>query len=168
MTILKNLLSRGSAVAAGAAVVVGAAIATAPAASADISYSIQNAHSNKCLGIWMGTGVDAIQWGCNYNPDQRWSFEDAGNGYRHIKNAYGKCLGIQGGVNWKGESAVQWSCNGNSDQLWKYDYQGSGKFRLINANSGMCLGVWKGGVKDGDDVMQWPCNGNSDQLWYNG
>ncbi|WP_053688207.1 RICIN domain-containing protein [Streptomyces sp. WM6372] len=158
-----------SVVAAGTAMVAAAALAAAPSASAlpSGSKSIRNANSSLCMGIWSYTGIEAIQWGCNGNPDQLWKFDLKDNGYITVTNRAGKCLGIYGGSTDKGTDAVAWACNGNADQMWWMDTnQPGGTFRLVNRNSGKCLGVYGAATNQGANLIQWDCNNNDDQRWY--
>ncbi|MCU7823619.1 RICIN domain-containing protein [Kitasatospora sp. DSM 101779] len=167
---MTNWMRRTATLSAGLVLAGGAALATAPTASALVSGPLHPASSGKCLGVYgMSTdnGTDAVQWDCNGNADQRWSYSGVGGGYYTITNANsGKCLGVYGMDRKNGAVAVQWDCNGNADQQWYIDSVGNGAAHLINRNSGKCLGVYGGNTANGTLAVQWDCNGNSDQVWY--
>ncbi|WP_406510541.1 RICIN domain-containing protein [Streptomyces sp. NBC_00212] len=126
----------------------------------------------QCLGILNGSsswGAHAIQWGCNGNDDQKWSFQGAGDIYITITNSNdGECLGIDGGSTAQGARAIQWGCNGNDDQKWHMVYNGpqTGTYRFVNKKSGQCLGILNGSNAQGAEAIQWGCNGRNDQSWY--
>lgn len=165
---MSRVLGKAGAAAAGFALLAGAVIAGAsPAAAAD--NTIKNWNSDLCLGInggGSGNGLQAIQWGCNGNPDQQWSFYSTGGAYYEFRNANNKCLGTRDiGM---GADAIQWDCNKRSDQQWSITSLGNGGWKIMNKQSGYCLGIEYGSTEWGKRAVQWSCNGNDDQVWYFG
>ena len=168
-----NKLVRTSAVAGFFSAAVILSVGLAPTASAAVQAgTTQLVDANgMCLGSWLGrTDTQAIQWDCNTNNDQEWSFQwmgsDSGWGsYYRITNNDGQCLGINGASTASGAYGTVWDCNGNNDQLWYYQQGSNGWGGLVNRNSKMCLGSQDGSNQPGAWQIQWSCNGNNDQLW---
>ena len=168
-----NKFVRTSVVAGFMSAAVTVSVGLAPSATAVARPGMMRLvdANGMCLGSWLGhRDTQAIQWSCNHNNDQEWSFQRVGSdkgwgAYYRIVNKDGQCLGINGFSRARGAHGTVWDCNGNADQLWYYQQGSNGWGGLVNRNSGMCLGSQNGIKKAGTKQIQWSCNGNPDQLW---
>ncbi|MFD8973386.1 MULTISPECIES: RICIN domain-containing protein [Streptomyces] len=168
---MSRSLGRISAAAAGLAALVGTLVAGAPSASAQPNGSEYPSVSNpdKCLatnGQVAQLGAPAILWECNYNPDQRWTFIAAGEGYDYLRNDLGYCLDIPFSSMDRGVQAIQWDCNNGHNQQWKVEYRPDSQFRLRNRVSGLCLDIeGNNSGTNGARLIQWDCHNGDNQLW---
>lgn len=97
---MPKILRRITTVSAGLAVAAGVALAAAPSAAAS-GWGIRNNNDGLCLGIDQNStawGTRAVQWECNGNADQQWTFHsvDGGSSYT-LTNDHGLCLGVDNG-----------------------------------------------------------------------
>ncbi|WP_079087450.1 RICIN domain-containing protein [Streptomyces scabiei] len=86
-------------------------------ANGDSSFSLVNINSGKCLdvkGASTSAEAEVIQWPCNGNNNQRWTFSDSAV----ISVRSGMCLDVPGGSTGDGTALIQWPCNGNTNQQW--------------------------------------------------
>ncbi|MFB7669418.1 RICIN domain-containing protein [Kitasatospora sp. NPDC056138] len=149
------------------ALVISSTVAMEPSASAATGTGLQNQKSGLCLGISGGgssDGTPAIQWECNHNDDQAWSFVPASDGFE-IVNGSGKCLEAPGWTTVAGAQLGQWACHGGANQIWYHSGSDTGPIHLINKNSNMCMSDQGGSMSWGASIIQWPCNDAADQLW---
>lgn len=132
-------------------------------------FSIVNKNSGKYLEIasaMTNAGAEAGQWGPTNHWCQRWSFEDAGNGYYRIINMNsGLCLDIENHSTQDGAKAVQSAYANNDSQLWKLEESGDGYFHIVNKNSGKYLEVVNNSAEDGASIGQWGPTGFGCQEW---
>lgn len=135
----------------------------------DADFSIINKNSGKYLEIvsaMMNSGASAGQWGPTSHWCQRWSFEDAGDGYYRIKNMNsGLYLDIENHSTADGAKAIQSSYANNNSQLWKLQESGSGYYHIVNKNSGKYLEVISNSMEDGAAIGQWGPTGYACQEW---
>lgn len=97
---------------------------------------------------------------------QKWTFEDAGNGYYRIKNMNsGLYLEIENQSKENGAKAVQCKYSNRASQLWKFVETGDGYYFIINKNSGKYLEVADNSTADGATVGQWGSTGYKCQRW---
>ena len=185
MGMTLKLLGRAAGVSSALVFIAGLSLVGATTASAfyppATPSDLVNNNSLLCLGIQdNNTSWDTtvIQWGCNGNPDQRWTLVPYGSSQFMIENGNGQCLGITHWVPGWGETqsanpnngaeAVNWGCSPNfaNGVIWGVDdYTFKPTIRLMNQTTHKCLGVWQGGVSPGGSVIQWDCNQNNDQNW---
>jgi hypothetical protein len=161
---MTRVLTRFAAVSAGLLLAGGTALAAAPSASALTSGPLHNSASGLCLGIYGNVdtnGEDAIQWGCNGNADQNWSFSSASGGGYSLTNGNGKCLGVYA----SSSVAIQWDCNGRPDQTWFIDNSDGYSARLKNGY-GQCLDITSPGSGNGAIAYALACDTSSEQRWY--
>ncbi|MFF4393184.1 RICIN domain-containing protein [Streptomyces sp. NPDC001552] len=175
MKILKAALSAATV----AVLTAGLAVSSASTASAaSTEYDVVNRGSDKCLAVdWAAEyHVLGIQWGCNGNPDQKWTLEAKGSSvwgtFYEIKNGDGQCLGTLSGGTSDGTGIVAWECNGADDQRWFVDpVVNSPEYRTIRslaarfAGANKCLGIYKEATHDGASATLWDCNSRWDQQW---
>lgn len=133
------------------------------------SFALINKNSQKYLEIksaLTNDGAETGQWGITDNWCQKWTFEDAGNGYYRIKNQNsGLYLDIQNQSGSDGAKAVQSSYADRDSQLWNLSDQGDGYYYIINKNSGKYLEVADNSIEDGASVGQWGPTGYDCQKW---
>lgn len=135
----------------------------------DSDFVIENENSGKYLEIksaLITENADAGQWGVTNNWCQKWTFEDAGNGYYRIKNMNsGLYLEIENQSKENGAKAVQCKYSNRASQLWKFVETGDGYYFIINKNSGKYLEVANNSTADGASVGQWESTGYKCQKW---
>lgn len=133
------------------------------------SFAVVNRNSSKYLEIasaLSNEGANAGQWGITYNWCQKWSFEDAENGYYRLKNMNsGLYLDIENHSVEDGAKAIQSSYNENDSQLWKLVETENGYYNIVNKNSGKYLEVVSNSTEDGASVGQWGPTGYGCQEW---
>jgi Ricin-type beta-trefoil lectin domain/Cellulase (glycosyl hydrolase family 5) len=131
-------------------------------------YQVTSRNSGKVVdvvGSSTANGAEVKQYTYNGGGNQKWAFEDLGNGYVRIVNQYsGKCLDVSGVSTADGANIIQYTCNGGSNQQWQMQTSGS-YFQLVARHSGKCLDVVGAGTADGVDIEQWSCNGGTNQQW---
>ena len=101
----------------------------------DSDFVIENENSGKYLEIKSALtteNADAGQWGVTNNWCQKWTFEDAGNGYYRIKNMNsGLYLEIENQSKENGAKAIQCKYSNRASQLWKLVENGDGYYFII-------------------------------------
>lgn len=132
-------------------------------------YLITNQATQKVLevkGQSKADGAAVVQWGGNGGDNQRWRFEDAGNGYYEIINVNsGKLLGIKNEAAENGADADQWSNKGSIYQQWQIISVGDGNYKLQNRGTNKLLGIENGSTADGAVAEQWTDGGWTSQQW---
>lgn len=131
-------------------------------------YTLQNAHSNKLLGIEgmsSNNGAKVVQAEGN-SVANRWRFDLLSNGYYKLTNMHsGKVLGIESMSTANGAKALQWEDNGTADHEWKLVPSVNGSYKLENRHSGKVLGVEGMSTATGAVAVQWEDNGTADHNW---
>jgi endoglucanase len=124
-------------------------------------------HSGKCVDVISAStadGAEIAQYGCNGGGNQRWQFQDAGNGYyRVIATHSGKCLDVSGVSTANNARIIQWTCGSGQNQQWQVQDAGSGYVRLIARHSGKCLEVSGSSTADGTRLLQYTCGSGQNQ-----
>ncbi|MEV7600933.1 RICIN domain-containing protein [Kitasatospora sp. NPDC089797] len=132
---------------------------------------LHNMNSFLCLGISGGDtnrGAWAIQWDCNGNADQKWTFSHAplSRDNRISTTKTGMCLAIPNGSTEAGKEVIQWPCiNGAAEQLWTVTPLPDKGWQIKNKNSQQCLAIKNADKRRGAVAIQWPCGSNPDHLW---
>lgn len=120
-------------------------------------------------GAGNANGTNVHIWQDLDAPNQRWRFEDAGNGYFELipQHATGQRLEVSGNNNGGAGANVQtWQDLNESDQRWKFEPVGNGYYEVIPAhNAGLRLDVMGAGNANGTDVKLWSDLNNSAQRW---
>ena len=137
------------------------------------TYKIEANHSGLVLDVAGGStrnGTNVSQWTDHGGSNQRWTFENAGNGYVYIRSALGTYLDVAGGRTANGTNVQTYSLiEGNETQMFKLEkvtadttlvpvYPAEGEY-VINSlvDPFACLDV-SGGVdakNNGDNVQIW-------------
>lgn len=124
-------------------------------------------HSGKCVDVVSASaadGAEIAQYGCNGGSNQRWEFQDLGNGYYQITAQHsGKCLDVDGASTADSARIIQWSCNGGHNQQWQVQDAGSDYVFLVARHSGKCLDVSSGSAADGTRLVQYTCSSGQNQ-----
>ncbi|MGW4381831.1 RICIN domain-containing protein [Kitasatospora sp. NPDC004531] len=169
-TGLGRLLTAAGAV---TALTVSLALVSTGSASAasDFQGNLKNNATNGCLatdGGGDGNGLPAIQWSCNGNNDQMWTFENTGGGAYEIVNRWGLCLEAPGWTTAAGAQLGQWECHGGANQTFYIDNYmiDSSNMRFRNKNSNLCVSVQGGSTAYRAPIIQWYCNDAADQRWH--
>ncbi len=143
--------------------------AASPSLEFGVNYSLINRNSGKLLVVQYASvddGANVVQWPSNGYSCQKWSLEDAGDGYVKIKNANsGKYLEVSYADTSDGANIAQWGDTGHYCQHWKLQESGSGYYILINRHSGKAADVLSWSLDDGANVIQWPNKGGANQQW---
>jgi hypothetical protein len=94
---------------------------------------IVNLGSAQCLDIDHAIttdGSNVIQWHCNGEDNQRWSYDDTSGLIRSMQDPH-YCLDNSGSYD-NGANIIIWSCNGNSNQRFKFDPE-TGRIAMRNS-----------------------------------
>ena len=114
----------------------------------------------QCSQVNDGSNLIQYTWQCSDN--QKWKFEDVGDGYFKITAVHsGKCISVDNG----GKEVVQWSWKSDDSQKWKLEKVEDGYYKILNKASGKCLDV-SGGSKENDTkIIQYQWNNADNQKW---
>jgi hypothetical protein len=127
--------------------------------STDVALTAR--HSGKCVDVVSAStsnGAEVAQYDCNGGGNQRWQFQDAGNGYyRIIAQHSGLCLDVNGASTANNARIIQWTCGSGQNQQWQIEDAGSGYIRLIARHSGKCLDVTSQSTANGARLQQYDC-----------
>jgi hypothetical protein len=136
--------------------------------SQDLSgtMSMQSVSSGKCVdvsGRSLLNGAVVWQYACQDVPNQKWQFNDKGNGLFEIVSLNsGKCLEVAGSSKSNGAGIDQSTCNAAANQRWKLT-NSSGKYALASQSSGKCLDVAGAGTANQVPLQQWTCGSQANQ-----
>lgn len=161
-----NMTRRNRTRALGALLLTMAVGVIAPTAQANAAYEIKPRHSNKCVdvaGQSTGNGARLIQWTCNGQRNQQFSFVHTDSGYYQIVAAHsGKCLDVKDGSVADYAPVWQWSCHvppAKHQQFLLRD-AGNGYYNLVPRHiGGKCLDIERASTADGAAVIQHGCTG---------
>jgi hypothetical protein len=127
-------------------------------------YNITAKHSGKCLDVSggpgaVGNGARVIQWDCNGQENQKWTFTPVGDYYKIIAKHSGKSLDVFGGTVSQGDGVIveQWDDNGADNQLWRLHPLGDDYYRIVAKHSGKSLDIdgGPGATANGAQAQQW-------------
>jgi Ricin-type beta-trefoil lectin domain-like/Secretion system C-terminal sorting domain len=125
------------------------------------TYLIKTKHG-KCVEVANNSlvnGANVQQWDCSNGNNQKWQFNDQGNGYYTIKNMNsGKCLDVAAFSTLDGGNVQQWGCTAGTNQQWKVTSLGDCKYSLTARNSNKCLDLSTGGISNATNIQQWSCD----------
>ena len=131
-------------------------------------YRVTNRNSAKVMdavGASTANSIEIKQYAWNGGLNQKWAFEDLGNGYLRVVNQNsGKCLDVASASTADGANIIQYSCGSGTNQQWQWTATG-GYDTLIARHSGKCLDVTGASTADGGDIEQYTCNGGTNQQW---
>lgn len=135
----------------------------------DADNVIMARHSNLCLSsararpFRRSTVVQAKCKGDRRRAfDQRWNFEDAGNGYFRIKaKRTENCLDSS-----RGTIIRLIKCTATNHQKWSFEEDAeTDYFEIKTKAGGKCLTVLSGSAKPGRHIVQMTCRGEDWQRW---
>jgi len=137
-------------------------------AQSEGTYYIQSVKSGKHLNIEganTANGTKAIIWpDAGGKANEKFTLENAGNGYFHLKSGLGKYLHIQNGSN-KPRALVQlWEGKNFPQAKWKFINAGNGSY-YIQSKLGTYMDVQGGKNANGTPVWMWTKNGTDAQKW---
>ncbi|MFI1990733.1 RICIN domain-containing protein [Actinoplanes sp. NPDC020271] len=131
-------------------------------------YRVTNRNSGRVMdvvGSSIADSAEVKQYTSNGGANQKWSFEDLGNGYLRVVNQYsGKCLNVASASTADGANVIQYTCGSGTNEQWSWVASGS-YYTLVARHSGKCLDVVASGTADGVDISQYTCNGGTNQQW---
>jgi hypothetical protein len=131
-------------------------------------YRVTGRGSGKVLdlvGASLADSAEVKQYTANGGLNQKWAFEDLGNGYLRVVNQNsGKCLDVASASTADGANIIQYACGSGTNQQWQWVATGS-YYQLKARHSGKCLDVVSASTADGADVDQYTCNGGTNQQW---
>jgi len=168
-----STFKRKLAVALAVAAAIVAVAVPANASSGEFPRWI-NVSSQLCMGASGGkmtAGTPIIQWWCNGNDDQYWSWTFAEEGdYQPLLNNKdnNKCLDVLGSSSDAGAKLILADCNGSDSQRWAhFNEPVLGGSLLKNKHSGLVIGTSGGNRSIGTPLIQWPWSGVShpDEEW---
>ena len=85
-------------------------------------YRVTNRNSGRVMDLVsasLSDNAEVKQYAWNGGTNQRWAFEDLGNGYLRIVNQNsGKCLDVASASTADGGDIEQYTCNGGGNQQW--------------------------------------------------
>ena len=112
--------------------------------------------SGKAIDIPKGThehGERLVQWEKNKRFNQRWRWEQHGNGYLLISVLTGQAIDIAGEKKNPESKVVQWDRTGGSNQIWRPVACGQGVWRIESCHApGQALSVQNNSIEDGAKV----------------
>ncbi|HEX6277035.1 MAG TPA: PQQ-dependent sugar dehydrogenase [Polyangiaceae bacterium] len=107
------------------------------------------------------SGADIIQWSCNGQTNQQFSFVHLGSGIYEIRAIHSNlCMGVVGNSSANGADVVQLTCNSQSGQRWLVrPVSGqAGVFELLaQTGTERCLSVSGSSTTAGADIVQSAC-----------
>lgn len=128
-------------------------------------FAIESALSGHRLdvsGVDLAPGARVIQHPANDGDNQRWSFEDVGEGLFRIRVAHsGQALSVADDH----RSVIQRPVEGAREQLWRVTPLAGGEFKIVNARYGELLDLTEGAMSSGVGLIIWPDNGGQNQRW---
>jgi endoglucanase len=84
------------------------------------AFALTARHSGKCVDVISAStanGAEIAQYGCNGGENQRWQFQDLGNGYHQIIARHsGRCLDVDGVSTANNARIIQWTCGSGQNQ----------------------------------------------------
>ena len=103
------------------------------------------------------------------NPDEKFRFEYAGNGYYRVYEATSNLLVEIYNVGWNylnnNANIKLYEKTNSRGQLWMIKKNSDGTYSFISQLSGYCIDVKDGKTENGTNVTQYPHNGAKVQKW---
>lgn len=130
-------------------------------------FQIRTRHSGKCLDVEWASSADGarlIQWDCHGGNNQRFQFDDLGNGFHRIRAYHSdKCLDVTGASADDGAQIIQYVCHGGTNQQFQLVRNGDGFYAIIARNSGKCFDIAGASQDLRAPVIQYRCHGGYNQ-----
>jgi len=131
------------------------------------TYYIQSAIGNKHLDVKWGksdNGTPLHLWPYNGGAAQKFTLENAGNGYFYIKSGVGKYLHVSNSSRESRALPIIWQGKGPDNGKWKFINAPNG-YKLIQSKMGTYLDVQWAKADDGTPIWMWRYNGGTAQRW---
>jgi hypothetical protein len=132
-------------------------------------YLIESKKSGKVMtvaGSSMINGGNVVQQTYTGGNNQKWVFEDAGEGLYTIRAYHsGLVLDVYGLSMQNGGNINQWTNFNNNAQKWRLVDVGGGYFEMISRNSSKSVDVYGGSLDEGGNIVQWDYVGFDNQKW---
>lgn len=130
-------------------------------------YTIQSAHSGKCIdvpGSSTADGAKLQQWTCNGTGAQRFRVVELGGGSFEIVNTNSnRAFDVEGVSTAAGARLQQWGYGGGNNQRFVVAGLGDGTYQIKALHSGLVLDVSGASANDGTPIVQWPWNAQGNQ-----
>lgn len=144
---------------------------SASAMAADEFFELVALHSKKCVDVANASVAHAaavVQANCWGGGNQKWRFNDVGNGYYNIIAQHsGKCLDVANASVADAAAVVQGRCWNGGNQKWRLKQVGSeggiNIYEIIAQHSGKCLDVAHASLAHAASVVQARCWGGANQ-----
>jgi hypothetical protein len=118
------------------------------------------ASSGLCLQADSGSRAALLHLGnCDGRAEQQFFYDRDSQTIR--SDAFGWCLGVEGGYIDPGTRVITWDCDGTDSQRWSYDPQ----YGVLSNALGNVLDVQWGNLSAGALIWTWPLNYSGAQLW---
>lgn len=108
----------------------------------------------------------SVETGSNAGPYGWWQEEDAGGGYKYLKNTgSGKYLEVADATT-KQEAHLQalfWVATDN--QKWMFVYADDGYYAIVNTFGNMVMDLWGGNGAEGAEIKSFPWCTTTNQMW---
>jgi hypothetical protein len=146
-----------------------------PIATPGPFYAMQSASSAQFMDVFNASrsaGAGVIQWPNNGDPNQRWEFDDLGDGTVRVVSANsGLVLDVGGGSTAPGAQVIQWGWNGGLNQRWRVillgDAGSNPQLSVVQSmSSGMVVDLAGASMVPGTRLIQWPWAGAANQFWW--
>ncbi|WP_329125761.1 RICIN domain-containing protein [Streptomyces sp. NBC_01465] len=120
-------------------------------------------HSGKCVDVPDQSilyGVAVGQYTCNSGANQKFWFQDTGDGYVRLMGRQSSLCLTETST-----AVVQQACAGTTDQQWKVTTNSAGYVALAARVSGECLDVSGGSTANSAAIITYACSGATNQQW---
>jgi hypothetical protein len=114
------------------------------------------------------SGARLILWDIHLGANQRFVFEDAGDGDVFIKNlASGLYLDINGGSRNRGARIIQWVFHGGANQRWQLSGSLAAGLVITSAlSTDLVMDINGASKANGAPIITWNPNGGANQRFY--
>jgi hypothetical protein len=146
-----------------------------PVATPGPFYAMESASSGQFMDVFgasRSAGAWVIQWPNNGDPNQRWQFDDLGDGTVRIVSANsGLVLDVGGASTAPGAQVIQWGWDGGLNQKWRVivlgDAGSNPQLTVVQSMStGMVVDLAGASMTPGTRLIQWPWAGAANQFWW--
>ena len=111
-------------------------------------------------------GADIIQAPYSGAANQRWTINEAGNGYFSIRALHSsKAIEIEGWSRNDGADVQQLTWLNSINQHWSIQGVTEDSYTIVSRFSGMALDVYESNHSEGPDVRMWTYWGGTNQQW---
>lgn len=132
-------------------------------------YVMVNVNSGKVMSVVNAAttnGTRLHQWTDANAADQKWKFEDTGDGSYKITNAFSnKAMDVSGGSADNGAALQLWDYWGAANQRFTLSDVGNGAYSITAVHSGRVLEIGGFSKDDGGVAQQWDWANVDSQKW---